>query len=135
MGPAAGGIVNFSAASGGGMLGGQVVSHSHSGVTGGGSILSGSIGAVGSAPGDANPPVFGPMGSTTTTMAGGDTGEVSSLFNSTAGFGGSTDRFAGAGDSVFGSNLGSSNSGFHCSSMGGNQNSFGLGTNMGMLSN
>ncbi len=79
---------------------------------------------------DSNPSVFGPVGSTTTTMAGGDTGEGNSTtYFSTAGNMGA-DRY-GAGDSMFGSayngggNYGAS--GFN----GTNQNSFGLGTGMG----
>ena len=78
---------------------------------------------------DNNASVFGPVGSTTTTMAGGDTGEGSGAFFSTAG-GMGGDRYSGAGDSMFGNSY---NSGFGGGSTfgGTNQNSFGLGTSMG----
>ena len=106
-----------------GILGGNVPANN-----GGGLLNAGPNAAAG----DNNPSVFGPVGSTTTTMAGGDTGEPSgSAYFSSAGSVGS-DRYSGAGDSVFsnsynnGTNFGPS-SGFG----GTNQNSFGLGTNMG----
>lgn len=82
---------------------------------------------------DTNPSVFGPVGSTTTTMAGGDTGEGSgTTYFSTAGTM-NADRYSGGGDSMFanaynaGGNYGAS--GFN----GTNQNSFGLGTGMGSM--
>ena len=71
---------------------------------------------------DGNPSVFGPVGSTTTTMAGGDTGE-----------GGSSSYFATASslassDPMFSNYSGGSYTGAYG---GTNQNSFGLGTSMG----
>ena len=98
---------------------------------GGNSNSNGSLlgGGTNNAVGDNNTSVFGPVGSTTTTMAGGDTGEGSSAYFSTAG-GMGGDRYSGAGDSMFGNSY---NSGFGSGSTfsGTNQNSFGLGTGMG----
>ena len=73
---------------------------------------------------DSNPSVFGPVGSTTTTLAGGDTGEGTGPYFSSSG-----DRYAAGGDSVFSSSF--NNSSFTSGFSGTNQNSFGLGTNMG----
>lgn len=74
--------------------------------------------------------VFGPVGSTTTTMAGGDTGEGSGSFFAAAGNVGGP-HFSGGGDSMFGNSFNGNgnypgNNGFN----GQNQNSFGLGTGM-----
>lgn len=81
---------------------------------------------------DTNPSVFGPVGSTTTTMAGGDTGEGSgTTYFSTAGTMGA-DRYGGGGDSVFGNAYNASGNYGASSFNGTNQNSFGLGTGMGM---
>ena len=80
---------------------------------------------------DTNPSVFGPVGSTTTTMAGGDTGEGSgTTYFSTAGTMGA-DRYGGGGDSMFGNAYNASGSYGASSFNGTNQNSFGLGTGMG----
>ena len=88
-----------------------------------GASLLGGAGNGGSG-GDGNPSVFGPVGSTTTTLAGGDTGEGTGPY-----FSSSSDRYAAGGDSVFSSSF--NNSSFTSGYSGTNQNSFGLGTNMG----
>lgn len=80
---------------------------------------------------DTNPSVFGPVGSTTTTMAGGDTGEgTGTTYFSTAGTMGA-DRYGGGGDSMFGNAYNAGGSYGASSFNGTNQNSFGLGTGMG----
>jgi RNA-binding protein Nova len=95
----------------------------------------GSGGGAGVANGDTKSSVFGPVGSTTTTMAGGDTGEGSgSYFGSPSMNGG--EQFSGAGgDSMFGNSFNNGNgAGFQGGNngfTGQNQNSFGLGTGMG----
>ncbi len=104
-----------------GILGGNTANN------GAGSLLSGAGGNPRG--GENNPSVFGPVGSTTTTMAGGDTGDGSSAYFSTAGSVGS-DRYS-AGDSVFGNAYNNSQNFGTAPGFGGtNQNSFGLGTNM-----
>ena len=79
-----------------------------------------------------NPSVFGPVGSTTTTMAGGDTGEGSGVYFSSAG---GLGRDYNQGNSMFGGSNYDGGNGFNSSGnyQGTNQNSFGLGTNMGSL--
>lgn len=105
---------------------------------GGGNALLGnsSTSTSGGSVNDNTPSVFGPAGSTTTTMAGGDTGEGSgSYFATASSING--DRSYGGGDSVFansfnqggGNGFSASSSGFAATTT--NQNSFGLGTQMG----
>ena len=84
---------------------------------------------------EANPQVFGPVGSTTTTKAGGDTGEGSMSFYANAGGinGQQQQRVGNSGESwgpAAGFNQGGGG-GNNTFSGGMNQNSFGLGTGMG----
>ena len=83
--------------------------------------------------GDGNPPIFGPVGSTTTTKAGGDTGDSpGGSFYANAGGGqpmGGDPRMAGSNGESWGPggfNHGGGNGPSNFSGM--NQNSFGLGT-------
>lgn len=96
--------------------------------------MGGGGGTMNQVPNGENPKssVFGPVGSTTTTMAGGDTGESSGSYFATPG-NMSGDHFTGGGDSMFGNSFNNSNSGFPNNNgfNGQNQNSFGLGTGMG----
>ena len=114
-----GGQGNLTLASLAGILGGSGGNVNNAG----GSLLSNNTNSGG---GDGNPSVFGPVGSTTTTMAGGDTGENSSYFASPTSMPG--DGFTG-GDSMFGNSYGNNSGNFGSGSSFGetNQNSFGLG--------
>ena len=103
---------------------------------GGGGPNSGAGGGAGVPNGDNKSSVFGPVGSTTTTMAGGDTGEGSGSYfgSSSASMNGGEQFSGGGGDSMFGNSFNNGNNGFQGGNngfTGQNQNSFGLGTGMG----
>ena len=94
-------------------------------------------GAGGVANGDSKPSVFGPVGSTSTSLAGGDTGEGSgSYFASPGSMNGGEQFSGGGGDSMFGNSFNNGNNGFQGNNgfTGQNNNSFGLGTGMGSFS-
>lgn len=81
-----------------------------------------------------NPQVFGPVGSTTTTKAGGDTGEGGGSYYANSGpgpMGGA--RMGPGGDGAMFSGSFGNNGGMNPGFSGPNQNSFGLGTGMGSL--
>ena len=86
---------------------------------------------------DGSTNVFGPAGSVTTTMAGGDTGEGSPYYYSTPNL--NNENYSGNGDSVFknykGNNPNGNNGNLNGGYTGTNQNSFGLGTGMGSMNN
>ena len=89
-----------------------------------GSLLSNSTNGAG---GDGNPSVFGPVGSTTTTMAGGDTGESTSNNSYFANSGNAQNE----GNAMFNYNNSGNFNNSGSAYTGTNQNSFGLGTGMG----
>lgn len=88
---------------------------------------------------DGNASVFGPAGSVTTTMAGGDTGEGGSPYYYSAP-NMANENYSGNGDSVFKNYKGGNSANNNGNNLNGgytgtNQNSFGLGTGMGSMNN
>ena len=86
---------------------------------------------------DGSTNVFGPAGSVTTTMAGGDTGEGSPYYYNTPNI--NNENYSGNGDSMFknykGNNPPGNSGNMNGAYTGTNQNSFGLGTGMGSMNN